>query len=218
MEFEKVVQARHSVRDFSDKTISNQTIKDIVQLAQQAPSWVNSQPWKVYVAQNQSLKTIKTKFLEHEKSGQKPQPDFPTMHRDDWSSETQANMKQWRHEIVHHFENFDQAHNVMTAASDTLDHSPVILYLTIPKNSSLWSVFDIGSFAQTLMLAAKNQGLDTIPTYNSVRYPEVVRNILNIPADEMLAVGISLGYAKDTLVNDFRSKRVPLADILKFTD
>lgn len=218
MEFEKVVQSRHSVRDFSDQEVPKQTIKRIVQLAQQAPSWVNSQPWKVYVATDKSLQSIKATFLEKEKSGQKPQPDFPTMHRDDWSSETQANMKQWRHEIVHHFENFDQAHDVMTAASDTLDHSPVILYLTIPKNSSLWSVFDVGSFAQTLMLAAKDQGLDTIPTYNSVRYPQVVRDTLKIPTDEILAVGISLGFAKDTLVNDFHSKRVPLDDILKFID
>ena len=216
MDFKKVVQARHSVRDFSDKKVSSQTIKDIVQLAQQAPSWVNSQPWKVYVAQGQSLQAIKTKFLENETAGKKADPDFPTLHREDWSEETQANMKQWRHEIVHYFENFDEAHATMTAASDALNYAPTILYLTIPKNSSAWSVFDLGAFAQTLMLAAKDQGLDTIPTYNSVRYPMAVRNALQIPDDETLAVGISLGYAKDTHINEFRSKRVDVDDILKF--
>jgi len=216
MEFEKVVTARHSVRNFSDQAVSETTIRNIVQLAQHAPSWVNSQPWKVYVATAKPLQEIKTAFLKNETDGLKSQPDFPVMHRDDWSSDTQANMKQWRHEIVHHFENFDQAHAKMTDASETLDHSPVILYLTIPKNSSLWSVFDAGSFAQTIMLAAKDKGLDTIPTYNSVRYPETVRQILNIPTDETLVVGISLGYQKDALINTYQSKREPVDNILKF--
>jgi len=216
MEFEKVVTSRHSVRDYTNQEIDTQTICDIVQLAQRAPSWVNSQPWKVYVATAQPLQKIKAAFVKNESDGLKPNPDFSVMHRNDWSDETQANMKQWRHEIVHHFKNFDEAHIEMTDASETLDHSPVILYLTIPKNSSLWSVFDAGSFAQTIMLAAKNKGLDTIPAYNSVRYPDDIRKILNIPNDESLVVGISLGHSRDSLINSYKSTREPLKNVLKF--
>jgi len=216
MEFEKVVNNRHSVRDFSDQPVSETIIREIVQLAQRAPSWVNSQPWKVYAAMDDPLQEIKTAFQQNNLKELDSQPDFPVMHRDDWSFDTQANMKQWRHEIVHLFDNFDDAHEAMTDASETLDHSPVILYITIPKNSSLWSVFDAGSFAQTLMLAAKDKGLDTIPTYNSVRYPNDVRELLNIPDDEILAVGISLGYPQDARINTYHSPREPVDDILKF--
>jgi len=217
MEFEKVVTTRHSVREFSDKAVSTADIKHIVQLAQQAPSWVNSQPWKVYVARENSLLTIKDSFLKAEQAGKKSNPDFPVMHRDDWNDRTQKNMQQWRHEIVHHFANFDEAHEKMTAASSNLNHAPVILYLTIPKDSSSWSIFDAGSFGQTIMLAAKNIGLDTIPTYNSVRYPTIIRNTLHVPNDETLVVGIELGYATDEQINTYQSKREPLDDILKFS-
>lgn len=218
MEFEKVVQSRHSVREFTDQTVSIKDIQHIVTLAQQSPSWVNSQPWKVYVATGQSLATIKNDYLQNDQKDIKAHPDFPVMHRDDWSLATQANMKQWRHEIVHHFSDFDEAHTKMSNASDHLNHTPAILFLTIPKNSSAWSILDLGSFAQTLMLAAKNIGLDSIPNYNSVRFPDVLRNVLAIPDDETIAVGISIGYPKPEAINTFQSKRVPLDDILTFKD
>lgn len=216
MDFKDVVNTRHSVRDFSDKNISEDSIRQIIKLAQRSPSWVNSQPWKVYVASGQALQSIKTLYIKNDAAQVKANPDFPVMHRDDWSQDTQANMKQWRHEIVHHFDNFDQAHEIMTAASNNLNYAPTILYLTMPKDSSLWSVFDMGSFGQTIMLAAKSLGIDSIPNYNSVRFPDILRRKLNIPNDETIVVGISLGYAKDTRINKYQSNREPLDKILKF--
>ena len=216
MEFDKVVTSRHSVRAFSDQPVNLETIKNIIQLAQRAPSWVNSQPWNVYAATGKSLQKIKTEYAKKDQAEEKAQPDFPVMHRDDWNARTQANMKQWRHEIVHHFANFDEAHQIMSAASDHLNYAPAILFLTMPKDSSLWSVFDMGSFGQTIMLAAKDQGLDTIPNYNSVRFPQVLRDVLDIPDDETIVVGISLGYGKDEKINTYQSKREPIDEVLKF--
>lgn len=216
MDFTEVVSKRHSVRDFQNKPVSKNDLIEIVKLAQKSPSWVNSQPWRVYVATGKTLHKIKQAYLQ--KDSEKGHPDFPVMHRDAWSSDTQANMKQWRHEIVHHFKDFDEAHTEMSSASTNLYHSPAIIFLTIPKSSSLWSVFDAGSFAQTLMLAAKNKGLDTIPTYNSVRFPEVVRQAMTIPDDETLFIGISIGYPKDRTINTYRSKRESVDKILTIKD
>lgn len=216
MNFTDVVKQRHSVRDFKDESVSQEVLTEIIELAQQAPSWVNSQPWKVYVATGKTLQSIKDTYIQ--KDAEKGNPEFPVMHHDDWSPETQINMKQWRHEIVHHFENFDEAHEKMSGASTNLYHSPTIIFLTIPKGSSLWSVFDAGSFAQTLMLAAKDKGLDTIPTYTSVRFPDVIRQAMEIPDDETLAIGISIGYPKDATINTYQSKREPVEKILKFKD
>ena len=216
MDFTDVVTKRHSVRDFKDQPVTQKDLTEIIKLAQRAPSWVNSQPWKVYVATGKTLQNIKDTYVQ--KDSEKGNPDFPVMHRDDWSSETQINMKQWRHEIVHHFENFDEAHEKMSGASTNLYHSPAIIFLTIPKGSSLWSVFDAGSFAQTLMLAAKDKGLDTIPTYTSVRFPDVIRQAMEIPDDETLVIGISIGYPKNATINTYQSKREPVENILKFKD
>jgi len=72
----------------------------------------------------------------------------------------------------------------MTNASNTLYDSPVILYITIPKASPDWSIFDAGLFAENIMLAATAYGLGTIPTYNSVRFPAILHQTLNVPDDE----------------------------------
>ena len=68
------------------------------------------------------------------------------------------------------------------------------------------------------MLSAQDKGLDRIPNYTSVRFPDVVRKFTDIPDDETLVVGIAIGYAKDSTINTYRSKRVPVDDILKIKD
>ena len=56
MEFSQVVANRHSVRDFTDQPVSREDLVDIVRTAQKAPSWVNSQPWRVYAATGRTLR------------------------------------------------------------------------------------------------------------------------------------------------------------------
>lgn len=163
-----------------------------------------------------SLAQIKAAYQEQDRLGHHGHPDLAVMSREKWAAIPQANMKQWRHEIVHHFTNFDEAHEQMTTASDTLYNSPVILYVTLPQASPDWSIFDAGAFAQTLMLAATDRGLGSIPTYNSVRFPEILHRILDVPEDERFIVGISLGYEEHSTINTYRSQRQPTDDMLFF--
>lgn len=216
MEMNSAINQRHSVRQFTDEAVDKGVITEIVRLAQRSPSWVNSQPWQVYCAMGSSLAKIKSEYQHRDQEGGHGDPDLSVMSRNEWGKLPQANMKQWRHEIVHHFTNFDEAHEKMTAASATLYNSPVILYITIPKASPDWSIFDAGAFAQTLMLAATEQGLGTIPTYNSVRFPDILHRILKVPEDERFIIGISLGYKADTKINSYHSDRLPVEQILHF--
>ena len=42
MQVEDALKSRHAVRDFTDQPVAKETIQEIVRLAQQTPSWVNS--------------------------------------------------------------------------------------------------------------------------------------------------------------------------------
>jgi nitroreductase len=218
MDFEHVVDGRYSVREFSDRRISLSKLRQIVKEAQKAPSWVNSQPWKVYIATGTSLSQVKAMFHRQDVAQAASNPDLAVMSRDDWGGQTQANMKKWRHDIVAHFSSFEEAHQTMTDAMLKLNNAPAIAYITIPQSTPAWSVFDAGAFAQTLMLAARNQGIDSIPTYNSVRFPDEIKSILQIPLDERLIIGIELGYATNSTINKYRADRVPLDQVLKIED
>ena len=140
------------------------------------------------------------------------------MSRDDWDARPQKLMKDWGHDLVHSFTDFDEAHTVMTGASDALNNAPAILFVTIPKQTPDWAILDAGTFMQSLLLAATAKGLGSIPTYNSVRYPQVVRQVLGIPETERLLVGVELGYESSAKVNAFRAQRPDLSDVLKISE
>ncbi len=218
MEFTELNQARHSVRDFADRPVDPQLLRQIVIEAQQAPSWVNSQPWKVYIATGKHLEEIKQVFVEKDAVKEKSSSELATMPRSDWGGDAPAHMKEWGHDIVNHFDNYDQAHQTMTGLMEHLNHTPAIAYVTIPTSSPEWAIFDAGSFAQTLMLAAKDKGVDSIPTYNSVRFPRPIKRILGIPSSEKLVIGIELGYASDAKVNSFRAPRIAVDEMLTILD
>ena len=98
------------------------------------------------------------------------------------------------------------------------DSCSAAVYITLPKGTSEWAIMDMGGFEQTLMLSAKNQGIDSIPAYEFVKFPDMVRSYLGIPEDEMVAIGVGLGYPTDHPVNGFRSDRVPLDEMLVIKD
>lgn len=64
MQVEDALKSRHAVRDFTDQPVAKETIQEIVRLAQQTPSWVNSEPWRVYAATGQSLTQIRQGCLD----------------------------------------------------------------------------------------------------------------------------------------------------------
>lgn len=99
-----------------------------------------------------------------------------------------------------------------------LYYAPVIVYLTIPKHSNKWSIYDLGSFAENLMLAAKAKGIDSMPAYEIVKYPSSVKEMMGIPDDQALAMGIALGYAKDHYVNGYQAPHRELDDFLTIRD
>ena len=218
MDLETAMNKRHSVRQFTDQEVSREQIEHLVSLAQRSPSWVDSQPWQVYAATGEVLQQIKAAYQEQDQAGNHGDPDLKVMSRGDWQERPQANMKQWGHEIVHHFANYDEAHEAMTGAANNLNFAPAILFITIPKQSPDWSSLDAGIFAQSLLLAATAEGLGSIPTYNSVRFPAILHQFLEVPEDERFMVGIEIGYPADTKINQYWAKRQDLADLLHFRD
>src|SRR4030042_5373165 len=55
MELQKAIEARHSVRVFSDERIKMSDVKEMVRLAGLAPSVNNYQPWRYIAVLNRDL-------------------------------------------------------------------------------------------------------------------------------------------------------------------
>lgn len=212
MDFTDVLARRRSIRDFSTQPVEKATIEKIVTQAAQSASWANSQPWKAYVATVATLAKVKADHLARSKRGERGQTDLAISHRTSWRPAAQANMAEWGQGIqaLAGMEYIESQGKLFNAAA--------LVYLTLPKNFSGWSLYDLGAFGQALMLAATNAGVDSIPAYEIVKYPAAVRQLVGIPEDEAVVMGIALGYRSAARVNDFQSTRQPLDAVLTVRD
>lgn len=213
MEFKDVLTREHATRKFTDQRVSEKTVRKVIEEAQRTPSLLNSQPWRIYVAEGEVAKTIRKEHEEKTLANEEPHEEFDSLLNVEWDTFPSKNMATMS-ETLDYFlrgeaDDFDQAQL-------KLFNAPVIVFLTVPKQSPAWSIFDLGGFSQTLMLAANNRGLSTMPAHAFVKYPEVIRKYLDIPEDETIGIGIGLGYPnKKATINNYKSKRVPLDEILK---
>lgn len=211
MDYKTVNKKRYSVRDFSDRNIDNEILTQITKEAQHAPSWANAQPWKVYFAKGETLQKIRKKY---NRLGINPNSDFYTMHRNDWGNYAQTDMADWNNDfsrfLIENRINFGQI-------SDDLFNAPVVAFLTIEEFNP-WSAYDLGAFGENLMLAASDAGLASMPAFEFVKYPDILREYLPVPDKELIGMGIGLGYARDKKVNEFHSSRVPLDEMMKISE
>ena len=215
MEFSQVVANRHSVRDFTDQPVSREDLVDVVRTAQQAPSWVNSQPWRVYAATGRTLEEIKKRHAADVAAGRKGVSDLPVMSRTEWSLATQANMAALAERIG---SDLGDAASEFPAAQARMFNAQAVLYITIPTGSPLWSFHDLGAFTAMIALAAVDKGLGAINAYALVMYPDEVREAMGIGADEIVAVGIALGHPADSALAAFAPSRVDVDEILTIKD
>ena len=99
-----------------------------------------------------------------------------------------------------------------------LFRAPAILYFALPKESTQWSVLDMGAFLQTASLSANNLGLGTVVAYEFVRYPQELAKHLNVDPNYDLVLGLGVGYEDSHPINNFRIQRRGLDDTLTIFD
>lgn len=211
MQFIDTVNNRHSVRDFKNQPVKKEDLKKIIETAGKAPSWANVQPWKVVIATGESLEMIR----KYHESGRMEHSEFPSLHRGNMGKQGQRNLRIWSNGI-RTFLGADG--NDMYEDSEKLFNAPAIVYLLLPRDFNPWTTYDLGAFGQTLMLAAKDLGIDSMPAEEFVFNPSYLHEVLGVGDDYLFAMGIGLGYAKDEKINKFRSERMNLDEFLTIKD
>ena len=69
----------------------------------------------------------------------------------------------------------------------------------------------------SIMLSAKAHGIDSVPAYEAISYPDILRKHMKIPDDEDIVIGIALGYEdKDSILNKFKSTKLSLDEAAHF--
>ena len=136
-------------------------------------------------------------------------------HRINFSKQSQKNIEE-QNQAVMEFTNDPKLDNFILAVRN-MYYAPMVVYLTLNKGYIPYSVYDLGGFGMSPMLAAKDYGVDSLVAYSLVTYPDVLRKYLKVPDDEDIIVGIALGYEEeDKILNKYRSTRLPLEKFCHF--
>lgn len=215
---DQAIETRQSIREFLPRPVPRETISHLLALAARAPSGTNTQPWKVYVLQGASRDTLVAKVCEtHDALRANPALALEYTEAYDYYPE------KWVSPFIdRRRENGWGLYGLLGIGKGDKDKmhaqhqrnfrffdAPVGLIFTLDRAMGRGSLVDYGMFLQSLMLAARGQGLHTCPQAAWNGFAKIIVPHVGAGPNEMLVCCMAVGYADEAaLVNTFRTPRV----------
>jgi nitroreductase len=217
MDVLEAVTSRYTCRAFKPDPVDRDILLKIIENATHSPSWANTQPWEVYIAGGEVLESIRKGYMESFRSDVPTDPNIPFM--SEWPPQHQERMNELGIKLYKHIgisKGDKEAIEASWKLNFKLFGAPIVIYLCMHETLSEWSMFDLGSLSQSIMLAAQEFGIDSAPAVNLVAYPKIIREEIGIPDELSIVIGIALGYKdNESSQNTFRSNRRPLDDVVR---
>lgn len=217
------ITSRRSIRAFLPKRVAREDIQQILEVAARSPSGGNTQPWKVYVLTGAKLHALSNAILAaHNSEGQGAHEQEYNYYPVKWVPPYLERRRKVGWDLYALLglgrENKAGMH-AQHGRNYAFFNAPVGLIFTIDRVMEQGSWLDYGMFLQSVMVAARGRGLDTCPQAAFTQYHKIIAEQLQLPEDEMLVCGMSLGYADHSKVeNTLVTERAAVADFACFLD
>lgn len=219
MNVTQAITERHSIRRFLPKEVSPDIIKKILTDASRAPSGTNTQPWKVTCVTGEKKEQLSRAIsdaikndqanLEYRYMPSKLREPYISrkrkvgyklyelygISRDDYPARKQA--------MLRNFEFFG---------------APVGLFFRMDRDLLYGSWLDMGMFMQNIMILARAHGLESCPQQAWCEFGSTVHKVLDIPEDEIIISGMSVGYAAKAPENTLISERADVDEFAIFLE
>jgi len=220
MEFFECIGSRKSFRAFLPKDVDKGTLERVLKAANRSPSYMNSQPWELFVIAGDKKAVLAQRLFEQAVSEIAPAPDFPFVK--EWPNALEQRVRETRLErfkavgtdpedkegirksYLRNFRFFD---------------APCVIFVGMEKGLTSWSVFDLGLFVHGLLLCLGAEGLGCCPQAMPAAYPDILREELDIPNTLCLVLAVSIGYPDpEAPINRFRTTRRDLNEFVRWYD
>jgi nitroreductase len=97
--------------------------------------------------------------------------------------------------------------------------APVGLFITFSRRMSVGTFMDVGMFIENILIGARGEGLHTCGQVAWCSHHKMIREELGIDEDQLLACGISIGYADEAAPeNVWRTDRADIDEWVTFFD
>lgn len=210
------VASRMSCRAYRSTPVPEATVRAILEAARRSPSGGNLQPWHVHVLTGAPLAELLADVRR--KLPQNPRGEGAEYHvypaelwepyrsrRYQCGEDLYATIGVPREDKLARLRQFARNYEFFGA--------PVGLFFFIDRGMGPPQWADVGMFMQSVMLLAREHGLDTCPQEAWSAWHRTVGDYLRVPAELMLFAGMALGYRDEAApINRLRTDRAALAE------
>jgi nitroreductase len=220
MNYEEIAQARRSIRGYKPDPVPREILEEIIHIAKQAPSSMNTQPWHFHVLTGEPLERIRKGNTEKMMAGSSVDREIKLNHG------YEGPHRERQIEIaVQLFEAMGIARDDKERRMDWVMRgfrqfdAPVSIVITVDKALADDTIahFDCGAATYGLVLAAWSKGIGSVINGQGIMQSSVVRENANIPEDQVIMTCVAMGYPDESFVaNDVKSRRSPNDKVASF--
>lgn len=222
------VVSRMSIRAFLPTPVAPERINAVLQAAALATDGASDLPWQVHVLQGQSLRGLCDKVCaQHD--AVRADPGLSAQHPERYAYYPERWFSPY---IDRRRENGWGLYGLLGIGKADKDRmhaqhqrnfrffdAPVGLMFTVPHVRGWHSLLHYGALLQSVMVAARAQGLHTCPQAAWNGFAHIVLPHVQAPSDAVLVCGMALGYADpEDVVNTYTTPRLPVADFCSWRE
>jgi len=217
MDLIKAINERKSARAFRSDPVPRETLEEILKLTIHAPSAINLQPWEFTVVTGEEKERLSRRLIKAYREKQiacspgnvKPLPKTYSKR----GAKTLEMMNPFFEEIGVHSDQF------INEGSCRFYGAPVAIIICLDDSFSKARYVDIGVALGYFLLVAHNFGLATCPVGLITAYEDDVKDLLNIPSNKNVVIGVALGYPDlQSPINLFKSPREDLEKLVRWVE
>jgi len=217
MELIKAMNERKSIRAFKPDPIPKEKLEEMLRLSIHAPSAINLQPWEFIVVTGEEKERLSRRLIKayHEKQiacspgNVKPLPKTYGKR----GAKTLALMKPFFEEMRVDPDQY------INEGSCNFYGAPVAILLCLDDSFPSAQMADIGIALGYLVLTAHEFGFGTCPIGLITAYEDEIKDLLNIPENKNVVIGVALGYPDwDIPINRFKSQRDNLEKFVRWIE
>jgi len=220
MNIDQAIEERRSIRGFTDQPVPRALLEEIIALANRAPSSMNTQPWHLHVLTGEPLERVRRDNSERMLAGVPPSREI-----EDYAAYEGEHRKRQIEIAVQLFESMGIERNDAERRQDWVMRgfrqfdAPVSVVVCFDKallNNTI-AHFDTGAMTYGLVLAAWSRGLGAVINGQGIMQSPVVREVADIPDDQVILTCVALGWPDENFVaNSVVSRRRPVKDVACF--
>lgn len=220
MKVSEALDSRLSVREFLPDPVPVHTIRAILEGAKRAPSGGNLQPWTVYVVTGGTLVEIKDLIRSRLADSPKGEGTEYQIYPPDLTEPYRTRRYRVGEQLyaaigIERDNKFGRL--LQFARNFEFFGAPAALFFAIDRQMQQGQWADLGMFMQSIMLLAREHGLDTCAQEAWAIWHKTLGEYLKMPDNLMLFAGMALGRRDPAHpLNSFRSERAPLEEFVTF--